>query len=117
MAEPEGERDKDTDGEGDGYHVVCAAGGEDLAGCAAPCNSLGVVVLHVLAGPDVGGLAEEDVSLVLDDGVHHDPVEDSTGHGSQNLSGERSARGELGVLGELEILKHEKALDHGVGGV
>jgi len=69
VAEPEGKRDEDADGKGDGDHVVCTAGGEDLAGCAAPCDSLGVVVLHILAGPDVGGLAKEDVSLVLDDGL------------------------------------------------
>lgn len=117
VAEPEGERDEDTDGKGDGDHVVCAAGGEDLAGCAAPCDGLGVVVLHVLAGPDVGGLAEENVALVLDDGVHHDPVQDGADDGAEDLGGKSGARWELGVLGQLEILKHEQTLDHGVGGV
>lgn len=45
---------------------------EELVG-ERPGDGLRVVLLGLLAGPDVGAFdGEEDVALVVDDGVHHD---------------------------------------------
>jgi len=100
VSDPEGEGSEDADSETDGDHVVLAVGGtEDFVAGTAPCDGLGVVGLHVLAGPDVGSFdGEEDVALVVDDGVHHDPVEDGTDDGTEDLGREGGAGWEFGVL-------------------
>ncbi len=46
-------------------------------------------MLDVLARPDVGALnANEDFSLVIDDRVHHDPIEEGPDNRVHDLDGE-----------------------------
>lgn len=89
----EGKGDHEADEEGEGDPLVTGAVAEHVAGKSAPGYGLRVVLLDVLAGPDVGALdGEEDIALVVDNGDHHDIVEDGTNHSSDHLSGESGSR-------------------------
>lgn len=89
----EGKGDHEADEEGESDPLVTGAVAEHVAGKSAPGNGLRVVLLDVLAGPDIGALdGEEDIALVVDNGDHHDVVEDGTNHSSDHLSGESGPR-------------------------
>lgn len=90
--------------------MVPRADGEHLAG-DGPGDGEGVVLLDVLAGPDVGaGNGGKDEELVGDDGLHHNVVEDGAEDAAPQLRGEGCFWGEVGELGEFEVAEEELAL-------
>lgn len=108
VREPEREGHEETDDQTDGDHYVGSTSTEKLVAYTTPGDCLGVVRLHVLARPDVGSLdAEENLALVTDNGVHHDPVEDCSDAGANHLSSKASPWWKFCVLSELEILEHK----------
>lgn len=81
----------------------------------APGDRLRVILLRLLAAPYVGAFdAEEDVALVVDDGVHEDEVEDGAEEGADGLCEEGGSWGEFGVLGDFEVAEEELGLVDGV---
>lgn len=110
VQEPEGERDREAQEVRERDPLVPPADGEHLAG-DGPRDSEGVVLLDVLAGPDVGaGDGGKDVILVGDDGLHHNVIEDGAEDAAPHLGGEGGFGGEMGELGELKVAEEELAL-------
>ena len=84
---------------------------EHLRAERAPRDGVRVVRLRVLAGPQAGaGDGEERLALGVDDGEHHDVVENRTDDGAEHLHAERHAGRELAVLAELEVLEERDTL-------
>lgn len=54
--------------------------------------------------------------MVLDDGHHHDPVEDAANEATTNLQQERDARSDVILLGQSQILGKKLCLLHSVVG-
>ena len=114
--EPEGDGDQEAEEVGDRDPLVAGADGEHLAR-DTPGDGEGVVLLDVLAGPDLeGGVSGvswgrffyscgdsgtyigsfngcEDVTLVCDDVAHHNVIEDGTDDAAQHLSCKGTSRG------------------------
>lgn len=71
-----------------------------------------IILLGLLTRPDIGALdREENLSLVGDDLIHHDIVEDRTDYSANHLHGECNARGQVAVLRKFEILTQQRALN------
>ena len=72
---PEWHRNCEANDVGPRHPLVSLADGEQLVGETTPSDCLGVVLLRLLARPDVGAFdREEDGALVIDNGVHEDVV-------------------------------------------
>lgn len=64
----------------------------------APSYGLGVVLLRLLSGPDVGPLdGQKNVALVVDNGIHQDVVQDASKECAYDLSGEGRSWRKLSV--------------------
>jgi hypothetical protein len=73
MDDPEWDGDEEADNVGPCDPLVTLATREKLVREATPCNGLGVVLLWLLAGPNVCPLhRQQNFALVNDDRVHHD---------------------------------------------
>lgn len=97
LTDPKWNWDKDSKEQSHGYHPVHAMSSavvrgvskkfryvhdtsrldsQDLIGCTTPSHRLRIVGLHVLTRPNVGTLdGQQDLTTVIHDTVHHDPVE------------------------------------------
>jgi len=76
--EPNGKRNRDK--------LVAVGGREHVFRQCTPCNTLCIVRLHTLSRPHGSSLdGFEDRGLVINDGVHHDVVEDAANYSSNDL--------------------------------
>lgn len=74
-------------------------------------------MLDVLAGPDVGAHdTSQDGGLVLDNGQHHNPVQDGANQTSHDLNGESVPWWQVNVLGQLQVTGEKLCLLHRVEG-
>jgi len=90
--EPEWDWDDEAKQVGNCNPLVTSTDGEHVAG-DGPSDGEGVVLLDILAGPDIGAFdGGEDLVLVGHDGLHHYVVKDSADDGSEHLRG-KSASG------------------------
>ena len=128
MQEVEGEGNDEADKEGKGDPLVPGSDGKHVFGETSPGDGLRVVLLNVLTRPylyeesvipwfsEAGDLqaiikepyicsfdGKKDIALVVDNGCHHDIVENGTDYGSHHLCGEGALRTELCILCQLQV--------------
>lgn len=97
--------------------MVLCADGEGIVG-DTPGNGQRVELLDVLAGPNVGAQnTEQNFTLILDNGNHHDPVEDGAHHATNHLDGEGVNRWQVDILCQLQITSQQLSLLQSVEGV
>jgi len=88
VEQPEGHGHDEAEQVRDRDPLVARADGEHVV-CHTPGDGQGVVLLHVLAGPDVGAFGRgQNVGLCAHDGLHHDVVEDGSDDAAEDLEGE-----------------------------
>ena len=94
--------------------LVASADGEHVAG-NGPGDGKGIVLLDVLAGPDVRAFnRRENRELIRNDGLHHNVVEDGSNDGSCHLGGEGTLWRQVDQLSNLEITAEPLSLLHSV---
>ena len=103
VRKPKRKRSHESEQEGQGDPLIPRSNGEHLFG-NRPSNGKSVELLNVLTGPDVGALdGQKNWSLILDNGYHHKPIEDSTDHATSNLNKECTPWWQMRILSQLEI--------------
>jgi hypothetical protein len=72
----------------------------------------GIVLLGLLTRPNVGTFdRQKNLSLIGDNVVHHDIIENSTNESADHLHGESDTRGQVTVLSELKVLTQQRTLN------
>ena len=98
VGDPEGERHEEAEQIRYGDPLVTAADAEHFLG-NGPCDGKRIELLYVLSGPDVRSLdGLQDGCLCLDDGQHHNVVEESSDDAAENLNGVGASGRQMYIL-------------------